>query len=398
MALKPLHYGVVTAAACALIAAALLPPSNRTVFWVPPRKAPVLAERTRLLVEARRALLQWHSAVQRDSIRAEIARVNEPSAKMPLVLTQEQLSPRMRTAAGVLLAKRWSKLKIDSLRVPVAIAVLADTTKPDQRFDYQPIPGVEHLVPGPDDVAGVAGNGCLAVIRLGASSKSTRRLFEAMGQHSDNSHPGFGGLAFGPCAFFAAFGRPGPRIAAWLSARGYDFAKRAAWGGGSQELDEDVDWASWQLSDWLFSEGSDIQQTSLVGRRCKLGDFVACERTILEPLYVNTRGLAVADPSPVEVLRRTAWGKSDQLLSDIVREVGSERFQRFWTSPDDPAVAFEQAMGESLGSWTHRWVQRTYGRTVAGARIRAIVHVSGLTIAMFCVGLAAAVAGRRQVS
>jgi hypothetical protein len=64
-------------------------------------------------------------------------------------------------------------------------------------------------------------------------------------------------------------------------------------------------------------------------------------------------------PSTASALGAPAGALGDiepELLLSAVRELGADRFGKFWRSPGSPAAAFESAFGTSLDSWTYAWV------------------------------------------
>jgi hypothetical protein len=85
-------------------------------------------------------------------------------------------------------------------------------------------------------------------------------------------------------------------------------------------------------------------------------------------------------------------GESSAWLSDLQREMGVERFSRFWHSELPVAEAFQQAFGMGLGAWNRRWLTRTYSGIHPGPlpRSRSVAYAGGVMLLLF--GLAAAVA------
>jgi hypothetical protein len=90
--------------------------------------------------------------------------------------------------------------------------------------------------------------------------------------------------------------------------------------------------------------------------------------------------------------------RSQFLLAELEARYGSEAFARFWTSDADVAVAFEDAFGTPLGSWTMEWVQTEIGTYRAGTAPRAAaLGWSVLTILLFS-GFASVKQLRRSVA
>src|SRR5256886_14486627 len=58
---------------------------------------------------------------------------------------------------------------------------------------------------------------------------------------------------------------------------------------------------------------------------------------------------------------------SDRYLADVAREVGHDRFLRFWNSPDPVDTALATALKMPVGEWTERWQRRFLPRLPPGA-------------------------------
>jgi hypothetical protein len=58
---------------------------------------------------------------------------------------------------------------------------------------------------------------------------------------------------------------------------------------------------------------------------------------------------------------------SRRFLSGVIRTFGPERFEQFWRSSAPVEIAFRQAFGVSLGSWTASWAQDEW-QAALGAR------------------------------
>lgn len=180
----------------------------------------------------------------------------------------------------------------------------------------------------------------------------------------------------GPCAFYRAFGVPGPQVDAWLRTRGWSFAGAGSWSQGARTIDLAAN------ENWLYYApfaAAPSQKTSLPhfgtlgvdGVQCVAAQLDACDHAVLErrgpgrPLLIDGNVLLHSYP-PFD---REAWGPRNRafggrelsLLADMVRTLGRERFARFWTSELPVPAAFEQATGEPLSRWTTRWAVAQYG-------------------------------------
>ena len=183
----------------------------------------------------------------------------------------------------------------------------------------------------------------------------------------------------GPCGFYAAFGRPGSAIEAWLLENNFDLA--------------------------LKVEPARDDRSNFYGPPlpCITGDVAACSAHFLG--RATSRGFSrrlynteTAWPRGV-IGVRFSWGRRPAMLADLAREFGPARFARFWGSGRDVETAFVDAFGLSSGEWVARWAARyrppqlpehapLRGSSVAFVLVFAIVVSAG--------GLA--LASRRQVA
>jgi hypothetical protein len=141
-------------------------------------------------------------------------------------------------------------------------------------------------------------------------------------------------------------------------------------------------------------------ETARVGERaCWLGNTHACEALIVDSMPESSRDKRVAGvyQRPTNGLDDLWFDAYPQFLSDMHRDIGADRFAEFWSSADEPAVAFLNATGLSLGAWTHKWVVSLYGPNVQGAKVPAGYFGIGVLLALGCVSVASVVATRRSV-
>jgi len=100
--------------------------------------------------------------------------------------------------------------------------------------------------------------------------------------------------------------------------------------------------------------------------------------------------------------RRWWWGQrvlySDRYLADVAREVGHERFLRFWNSPDPVDTALATALKLPVGEWTERWQRRFVPRLPLGPAAPLSATVIGLLLGGAAVAVVSLGAKRRQVS
>ena len=164
-------------------------------------------------------------------------------------------------------------------------------------------------------------------------------------------------IGLGPCAFYARFGAPSPRVWRWLAANQFDVAENADWSDLKRFRDSRFEDDSWRE---FIGVGSIWYYTSLYGLSfntvaCLAGRVPAC----LEGVRRGDR----EDGTPMRRVFTPGeyWRENEQrlpeqssLLATIVHEVGEDAFQQFWTTslPVDSAlsIALNQPVGEWLAS------------------------------------------------
>ncbi len=209
----------------------------------------------------------------------------------------------------------------------------------------------------------------------------------------------------GPCGFYAAFGRPGPAVEAWLLRRGFDLATDISWdrpaasrlvreGAGAPTDAERLTRAI------MFWELDDRYAGSLDAVGCYAGDLARC-RAALFPDRSTLGARDLQDPAGVVVRwwwnRRSGLYGGQEYLADLVREMGRERFQAFWSSSAPVEPAFQAVMGLPIDAWTARWQRERMGSLVVGSRIRTLSLLLGLLAAGLCVAGSAYFYGRREI-
>ncbi len=380
------------AIACGIVALALLPPAQRPL---PPGWNYVTSaaseERFRLSSLLTRSVRAWRAASLRDSINKVITTTDSATQSAPMLLVDTTLEQGIRAVGREAIATSWKQLEVTSPKARTAVLLLRDSFPDTDGYGVGQLggEGMEFIVPARGDSAGT----CVSVLLLrefGANRKTVQRFLSSYSRST----------VLGPCAFYAAFGTPGARIAGWLEGRRYDLAMWADWG---PHLRFDIATplrrgARSHLYAILGGE-SDLDNMTLIQRRCWLGSASACEALILAPVAESPLAVHAAQVfAPEAVYQNGEWSSAyREYLADMRHDIGAEKFEKFWTSNEEPAVAFRNATGETLGEWTHKWVLKLYGPTVAGAKVPASYFGLGLLFAVGCVSLAAAVASRRTV-
>jgi hypothetical protein len=201
--------------------------------------------------------------------------------------------------------------------------------------------------------------------------------------------------ALGPCAFYAAYGNPGKPVRRWLARRNFDLAMLPDWirPGGSQQ-------AFWWLRDfrtggWWWETIYGFPATTVA---CLGGRPSGCREAVLEGMRGN---LDDSLPRVVTPVRRW-WQRQglvpgERYLADVARDVGRERFLRFWNSPEPVDTALAAALEMPVGEWTARWERRFVPRLPLGPTAPASAALLALLLGGSAVAIVALAARRRQV-
>jgi len=232
---------------------------------------------------------------------------------------------------------------------------------------------------------GTDGRTCLVIVPTGR--RSAARLADATS-------------ALGPCAYYAAFGRAGPFVAAWLQRMDYYPAIEPDWvapraRAGSPDFGDQLNYVSWAQA----LAGAAHFGLSLHGSACAAGKLQRCDAYIEQlPWFLSVR---LHRGSSRFMTERYVWRAGDEsswYLADLVREMGRDRFARFWRSPLPRDSAFAAAFGLSMNEWTHRWIADRRPGVRVGPTIRPTSTLLGLFLALALVAGGAYYTLRRQVS
>jgi len=198
----------------------------------------------------------------------------------------------------------------------------------------------------------------------------------------------------GPCAFYAAYGNPGKPVRSWLARRNFDLALYPVWDTPGRPrlwgLEADPARQQWWWA-WVYNQ-------SLTAVACLARRPDACRTAVLE----GAEG-AFDDSVPRAVTLGRWWWQSqrlvaaDRYLSDMVREVGHDRFLRFWSSTLPVDTALAAALSMPVGEWTVSWERRFAPALPLGAAAPRSASALALLLAAAALGSVALAARRRQV-
>ncbi len=345
MALKMRHWVLMALAGCGLIAAAYLPPSKDLgIRRTGPRGTPEewVLNGIRLELRIQQELLALYTA--RGQILEEVSRLSPQSSGEPtLLFLDEDLPDTWQTAMRGAVQIEWEAIQPVGAEFRFVLAVVVDTNLR--------VPGVassarirrRHMLPPATD-----GHTCLAVVPLApAGLERDDRVPPTYQPAYQNEYLGRNEY-LGPCAWYLAFGAPGPKIEQWFLSHGYLFAYDSRWTGPeSTRQPENIGWAA-----------------SLQEAGCAHGRRKACLTVMLDSLTVLDATQRRRDLGQLGVTVESGLGgarvsrATGSLLADLVRLKGRDRFREFWTSDLDVEAAFAEAMGEPLENWTADWATR----------------------------------------
>jgi hypothetical protein len=325
---------------CLVLAVMLLPPQgNDDPFfrWTPRWSTREQGLDTRVQSRRIHGLLLWQA--YRHAHDVEIAQ-REFGAKAPSgamsVWYDADVSSAARREVGRLLAADESARGSWQAKGGVGVLVFTDTTtavdgvRLPWGYNSGLIASTKVLPP-----TRATGGRCVTVIRIGH-----------LALLGGGSIPADRALLDG-CAFYDAFGNPGPQVGAWEDtskfafARGLSFAPRDS---------TSIKLRRWGYDDYYYGDERFA--------RCAANDLAACAAMIREPVisfyWRFWRDASVPAPASSVEWTERARGVNATMLDDMVRDIGPERFARVWQSPKSLDSAYFDATGESLAAWVHR--------------------------------------------
>ena len=371
---------------CAFIAASLLPPPERIPEAPFTTESAEAIHAARIAGELRRVDDRLRVLEQRDAV-AKAVRDRPAPPGQPALHVAGAVPPEVRAAVAEVVAEQWARLQPTS-GIGLAVWVAMDTTDTWRSH----VPDVNYILPAAFD-----GRTCVALVRVSPFADG-RRVVEALRGAQRFGDVGRARL-LGPCAYYVAFGEPGAAMARWLgatrhrSARVLDPGHSPARGGYQGRGMR----SAFGLSDLGLYYGADVNVLA-----CARGSRARCEAAALDTTgAVPERRWSRAIVMPGSDRRAAPWigaRNKEWMLSDMVHDLGRERFGQLWRSPRPVPEAFAAAAGEPLGEWTHRWMVARYGGAGAegGLGLRTLAMSAGVVLAGLLV--AARTAERRRVA
>jgi hypothetical protein len=391
MALTMRRWIALAAVGMAMVAVIVLRDAPRSVSEHSPRDV-LAARRNRAIMQAQLAGDELRLRELMDSVQRAIT----PSAA-PVLHVDASFDARTRAQLDSVLAgvRRSGREAL----IPTRVIVLADRhagmLANPPAVGYSGALALTYMLPAPQ-----SSEPCVVIARVRiVDNGSTFRNRITAELASATTRERF----MGPCAYYEAFGPPGPRIDTWLRARGWAFGQRAEWTLAPSRL---------MPPQWYDGRIPDLHELmDTEGARCAIGDADACLRGLTEPER-NWR-LRVAGNNWVSTARfnpftqdhwfgvgsRLDFGPREwTILSEMVRELGPTRFGTFWRSNASPPEAFQAAAGESIADWMTRWITSTYRSQTPGPHVSWRGALLALLLVVTSVAAALGVARRRVLT
>jgi hypothetical protein len=351
---------------CLALAVAYLPPQPSDPLDAPLGARTTERARVDRLDEAyRRAREDLRDAQFRDSLRRALS--GTPRTASPItVVVRVPISEASRRQIRLSLEHVWERLEpVPDARIAVLVNVIRSPTT--------------YVLPSALD-----GRTCVASISLDWSGDWFRPSTRQLGSDVQWLRH-----AIAPCLYYAAFGRPGPAIDAWLQRRALRPAYQAGWDAPPPPLpllDEPGRY------DFLRS------RMSFDALACSDGDLSRCRAALLDPGRDE-----LVSPGIAALVHRRWWSFSfpdeEGYLAALVHEMGRERFARFWRSSAPVDSAFLQAFEQPIDAWTARWARRWASDVPPFSPApRPVAVVFGLALAAVALGVTLGYAARRQVA
>jgi hypothetical protein len=418
MALTLKRWLLVAVMACGTIAVWQMP-ARDAVAWSGPRARGAVSDEygyvrrygwPDVVARLSETTLHLHVLQLRDSVFTPRALAD--AAPGLEILIDRQFSESIQRSMRHVLENAWHAYAPGS-RYPVAVALVEDTAKTlaglpmgHNRWLYV------HVFP-PDSTTAVCR--VLARVRVDLASRHAndganyvRRIVteEIATQYS-------GRTILGPCAIYATFGKPGPRVAEWLAQTAWRPGRAVDWNRESPVLRDEyfarygipqpaVDFTGTNTPAWQMR-----YQLSDNGIACVGGDGLRCVSGVLEPAFAmpgdsGWRSGVIDLGSPwfsPRVTSAVSLGPSvEWVLSDMVHDLGRRRFETFWASAATVPAAFEAASGVPLSAWLERWAQRAYGSDVLGPSVPSRARLAGLLVVLAGLVVAVVFASERRVA
>ena len=339
---------------------------------------------------------------RRDSIFALVDTLEGFARGLPTLLVDDRLPVGVRNSTDLLLTELLPQPSEGIESVPLVVAVIVDTLRIDTlpRGYVSLRSNIGYALPSEGQRT------CVAVVSVQKTAISRWAAMENEVRDTANASPSMLPATppslFGPCAYYAEFGMPGSAFAEWLEVVDYQPALLPVWLRGTLHRDR----SRLNRPDTRFYQplgGIDIHS-------CIAGDRSRCLSAVTQPIpeYAANRWYAeLAVPRPEGIVSVYSKYRSQinplgshggQYLSDLLLEMGKDRFAMFWQTDSSLEESFQSAFGVSLEEWTMQWARQVYGNPPRGPVVRAGSVIFGLVFAAAFLGASMVYRGSREIA
>lgn len=301
------------------------------------------------------------------------------------IVAEEWRTPERSAAIGAAIREAWSALGLSTTKVAVGVVVLGRPTMRDwgRALALGTMDPVALYIP-PDSLTPAT---CVAVVAAPRPERGEdpRQLRIAAASW------------FGPCAFEARFGIPGPQVRRWLENRRFDVAMNPDWIEGEARPDLLFPWLALtgRSQDWYWTRQYLVPPAT---SGCAAGRPDACVATLRagdrEPRDPSSGVIARSDAR--YMLGEGITG-GEYFLGAVLRTGGAGKFRDFWrtTLPIDSALTL--ALGTPAGEWTAAWQSKVTTPPRFGPQPRGMTFVTAFLLAAIAVGVVCWNVRRREV-
>lgn len=330
-----------------------------------------------------------------------------PTGSDGLVVTIDRAYGDSTTQAlQTLIRERWKRAGAPS-KVPVMIAAVLDSSLTVSGFPRRK-PSSYNLPITTFLPSAETASRCVSVMRIGVPITDGAPKFLRRNLVTPETIDAL----FGPCIYYASFGKPGPGVERWLRDGNWRFARHADWAATPPQWDPSsqhlaspfvermtsIDDASWRVRYALRTPG--------IG--CLGGQSGRCLEAVMPPPTTSddsTWGANVVSSNGTNQFsfylpqQASNLGPYDGwLVSEMARSLGPERFEAFWKSNAPVPEAFQAAAGQDLDSWIRDWGRRVYGSISTGPGVPLSSILAGLLTFGLAMLIAISIARRRRVA
>ena len=214
------------------------------------------------------------------------------------------------------------------------------------------------------------------------------------------------GSPLGPCRLWARYGPPSPQVLAWLARSGHLL-----------EFDSVVAYEDWDYfagpHGYQTAEAPEARRRGLFGIRrydhptnavalgaqgCLAGRREDCVDAAFDADSWRFRRSRVASDALQYRARYATLETIGGFFGDLERELGRERFERFWTGATAPEAELGAALGAPFDEWTQRWLIEQFGAEPQGPRTDAVTLLLSFGTIAALLGVALITARRRSLA